>query len=387
MSSTSLNPASGTERPRVLFVDDEPEIITSLSLHLRRYFQVAPATNYAEALRLVREEGPFAVILCDQQMPGMTGTQLLAKVRELAPDTVRVLLTGHADLEAAVEAINLGQIFRFLNKPSPPGAVIKALTDSADQYRLITAERVLLQETLHGSVKALIDVMSFTNPAVFGRAHRIRSVTLDLIGEDVPEGDRWSIEMAAMLSQIACATLPPETAEKLYYGSPMNTREKAMVERLPEVTEQLLGNIPRLEGVRAMLRYQHQPGPAQLATVPEPLRPGAKALHIAHDFDSLQGQGMPSGAALDLMISRNQYDSSLLQRLRQIRSGGADKEGMVEIPLFKVREGMVLAQDVRSGTGTLLIPRGYHVNAALCDRINNFPEAMQKAMVLVQVNA
>lgn len=385
MSSLSLNPASGTERPRVLFVDDEPEIISSLSLHLRRYFQIAPATNYIDALRLLNEEGPFAIILCDQQMPGMTGTQLLAKVRELAPDTVRVLLTGHADLEAAVEAINLGQIFRFLTKPSPPGAVIKALTDSAEQYRLVTAEHVLLRETLHGSIKALIDVMSLTNPVVFGKAHRIRSITLELLGDGVPEADRWSIEMAAMLSQIACATLPPETAEKLYYGSPMKASEKAMVERLPDVTEQLLGHIPRLEGVRAMLRYQYQPGMVQLAAVPESLRPGAKALHIALDFDHLQGQGMPPGAALELLTSRNHHDPAMLQRYRQNRSDNGEEDGIVELPLLKLRVGMVLAQDVRSSTGTLLIPRGYRVNAALCDRINNFPTAVQKAMVLAQV--
>lgn len=387
MSSASLNPSSLNDRPRVLFVDDEPELISSLSLHLRRYFQVTPATNPVEALRLVKEEGPFAVILCDQQMPGMTGTQLLAKVRELAPDTVRVLLTGHAELEAAVEAINLGQIFRFLNKPSPPGAVIKALTDSAEQYRLLTAERVLLRETLHGSIAALIDVMSLTNPVVFGKAHRIRTITLELIGDDVPEGDRWSIEMAAMLSQVACATLPPETAEKLYFGATMTASEKAMVERLPEVTEQLLGHIPRLEGVRTILRYQYQPGPAQLAAVPEALRPGAKALHIAVDFDNLQGQGTPPHAALDLMISRNQYDSAMLQRFRQSHQGSGEDQGIVEMPLLRMRVGMVLAQDVRNATGTLLIPRGYRVNAALCDRIANFPSAVQKSMVLVQVDA
>ncbi len=387
MSSSSLNPASGTERPRVLFVDDEPEVIASLSLHLRRYFHVSPASNYVEALRLLQEDGPFAVILCDQQMPGMTGTQLLAKARELAPDTVRVLLTGYADLEGAVEAINHGQIFRFLNKPSPPGAVVKALTDSVEQYRLITAERVLLQETLHGSIKALIDVMSLTNPVVFGKAHRIRTITLELIGDDVPGADRWSIEMAAMLSQIACATLPPETAEKLYYGSPMKASEKAMVERLPNVTEQLLGHIPRLEGVRAMLRYQYEPEPGQLATVPEGLRLGAKALYLALEFDRLQGQGMPPGAALDVLAGRNHHDPGLLQRFREKRGGGSEEDGIVEIPLLRLRVGMVLAQDVRSATGTLLIPRGYRANAALCDRINNFPDAVQKAMVLVQVDA
>lgn len=385
MSSSPQTLNGEPERPRILFIDDECEVLASLSLHLRRHFEVSTATNPLEALRILKEGGPFAAVLCDQQMPGMTGTQLLAKVRETEPDTIRILLTGHADLQLAVEAINMGQIFRFLTKPSPPGAIIKTLTDAVEHYRLLTAERVLLQQTLQGSIMALIDVMSLTNAVVFGKAHRIRTNTLELLGDDVPANDRWSIEMAAMLSQIGCATLPAETAEKMYYGAPMSAGEKAMVERLPAMTEQLLGHIPRLEGVRAILRYQFHSGAGELEEVPEALRPGARALHLALEFDKLEGQGIPAGAALDLLSSKNQFDPALLQRFRQARQTGEDEAGIVETPLQRLRPGMVLAQDVRSSTGTLLIPRGYRVNAALCDRISNFPSTVQKSTVRVQV--
>src|SRR5581483_749570 len=139
-------------------VDDEPAVLEGLMLHLRRRFAVCTAPSGAAGSEAVRGKGPFACVMSDMRMPGMSGAEFLKQVRYLAPDTVRVLLTGQADMSAAVSAVNEGQIFRFLTKPCPPPSLLGALEAAVGQHALITAERELLEQTLRGTVKMLGDV-------------------------------------------------------------------------------------------------------------------------------------------------------------------------------------------------------------------------------------
>ena len=102
---------------RILLVDDEPNVLHALTRQLRKRFDLRTAESGEAALRLLKTEGPFAVIVSDMRMPEMNGVELLATVKTLYPDTVRLMLTGNADQETAIEAVNSGQIFRFLTKP------------------------------------------------------------------------------------------------------------------------------------------------------------------------------------------------------------------------------------------------------------------------------
>jgi DNA-binding NtrC family response regulator len=101
---------------RILFVDDEERILRSLALQFRRHYEVLTESDPLRALRRLREEH-IHVLVSDQRMPQMSGAQLLAEAREIAPNTLRILLTGYSDLDAAVEALNNGGIFRYLTKP------------------------------------------------------------------------------------------------------------------------------------------------------------------------------------------------------------------------------------------------------------------------------
>lgn len=101
---------------RILFVDDEERILRSLAMQFRRQYQVLTESDPLRALQRLREE-PVHILVSDQRMPQMSGAQLLAQAREIAPDTLRILLTGYSDLDAAVDALNSGGIFRYLTKP------------------------------------------------------------------------------------------------------------------------------------------------------------------------------------------------------------------------------------------------------------------------------
>jgi DNA-binding NtrC family response regulator len=111
--------AQTSPRPRLLFVDDEQRVLNSMRIMFRRQFDLYLASHGAEALDIVKSKD-IDVIVADHRMPKMTGVEVLSKVRALSPRTVRILLTGYADLDAVEGSINEGQVFRFLTKPCAP---------------------------------------------------------------------------------------------------------------------------------------------------------------------------------------------------------------------------------------------------------------------------
>ena len=135
---------------RVLFVDDEPNVLDGIRRVIHKKFDVSTAVSGAEALRLLEAEPEFAVIVSDMRMPEMSGVELLAEVKRSRPDMVRIMLTGNQDQKTAIEAVNRGEVFKFLTKPCEAATLTAALELSLRQYQLLTAERELLTRTLAG---------------------------------------------------------------------------------------------------------------------------------------------------------------------------------------------------------------------------------------------
>ncbi len=377
-------------RERVLCVDDEPSVLKGLSLHLRRRYDVTIATSGTAGLEILGRDGTTAVVMSDMRMPGMDGSAFLSRARQLVPDAVRILLTGQADLDSAIAAVNEGQIFRFLTKPCPPPHLLAAVDAGAEQHRLITAERVLLEQTLHGSIKALTDVLALTNPVSFGRSTRIKQHVTDLAVK-LGIRERWQVEVAALLSQLGFVTLPPETLEKVYYAQALSEVEQQMVDNVPAVTEQLLGNIPRLDVVREILATYGRPYSRDLAADDHKKQPVERAAHIlrvAIDFDALEGQGNSRSLALDTMRGRSErYDPEVLAALSDVRGAGTAHDEVRELPLPALRVGMVFAEDVKMTSGLLLATRGYEVTAGFVERTRNFRSGTVKGCVRVIVRS
>jgi response regulator RpfG family c-di-GMP phosphodiesterase len=225
-------------------------------------------------------------------------------------------------MEAAISAVNEGNIFRFLTKPCPTSLLVKSLMACASQYLLQTSERVLLEQTLHGSIKALTDILALANPAAFGRATRVQQSVAELM-EHYNVGQRWPAEVAAMLSQIGYVILPPQTQEKLYAGEDLTSTELRMVARVPEIVEELFANIPRLELVREMLRLhtKHfaEGRPAGVTTMRAEIPWGARALKIAVDYDILKSANIAADDILIVMRRRTGwYDPGILEAFAEL---------------------------------------------------------------------
>ena len=362
-------------RPRILIVDDEALVLEALQRQLRTHFDVSVASEPKEAIKLVVSKEPYAVVVSDLRMPGMDGVALLYSIRRLSPDTVRVLLTGYADVEAAIAAVNEGNIFRFLSKPCAAGTLIRTLEACVEQYRLISTERVLLEQTLRGSLKTLTDILALVNPVAFGRVTRTRKLISELATLE-RVSDPSQAEIAAMLAQIGWATLPAETTSKLYHGAALSASEQAVVDNLPTVTEQLLANIPRLEPVREILHYQDKhydgQGPPHDRIRGDAIPWGARALKVVSDFDVLESRGYSVKAALDAMRARTGwYEPAMLKAMAKLQGDKPRGATIMHLPLHAVQPGMVFAEDVKTPSGLLLIARGQEVTPSLVERIKN----------------
>ena len=366
---------------KILFVDDEPNVLQSIQRQLHKRFPLQIAEGGEDALRILREEGPFAVIVSDMRMPRMTGVELLAQTKDLYPDMVRLMLTGNADQETAMEAVNTGQIFRFLTKPCPPAVFITSLALAVRQHRLITAEKELLQKTLRGSINVLSELLAVANPLAFSSGLRIRDYVAKLASiMELP--NLWQYEIAAVMSQIGCITLPGDVLNKIYAGQELNQDETHMYESHPMVGKSLLEKIPRLENITKMIELQQKRFDAYTKELAgsefEEILTGAQILKVAIDFDRQLFQGKGSSEIQEWMRKQhNCYNPQVLDALENIKVN--EREQLLHLNVEKIGVGMVAADDILAKNGVLVIPKGQVITWPLLQGLKNF--SMQVGIV------
>ena len=149
---------SESERPRILIVDDEEAILETMTFTFMDLYEVLTTSDPTQALEIMEENQPIAVVITDQRMPGMTGVELLSETYQRFPETVRIILTGFADAEATVKAINDGHIYGYVNKPWEPDE-LKAIVKRATELHLLTRENRSLVDELRYSNLFLAAVM------------------------------------------------------------------------------------------------------------------------------------------------------------------------------------------------------------------------------------
>ena len=365
---------------KILFVDDDINLLAAVERNLRTRFKLVTAAGAEAALAKMAAEGPFAVLVADMQMPGMNGVQLLAQAQKRYPETVRLMLTGNADQHTAVEAVNKGHIFQFLTKPCPPEMLTLALQAGIKQYRLITAERELLEKTLNGSVKMLSDVLSLVDPLSFGRGEMLCSYMRTYVNSLTLENP-WEFEIAAMLSQIGTVTVPPAIHEKSHAGEELTKVEQDILTRVPKSGADLLANIPRLETVARIVHYQqkHYDGSGFPVNVVrgEDIPIGARILKVLIDLLELEALKVPKDEALRLMQQRmGWYDPRVLDATFAcfdiyLPDISAKSQGQ-PVTAKDLQVGQIVLTDVRTVSGKTLIMARSRITPVLLARLANF---------------
>jgi ActR/RegA family two-component response regulator len=348
---------TGADKPRVLFVDDDANILSAYARTYRREFDLDTAEGPeagAEMLTRAHREGrEYAVIVSDMNMPGKNGAVFLSECRRLAPLSVRIMLTGNADQHTATDAINRGEVFRFLTKPCEKETFAGALQAGVRQHRLLTAERDLLQRTLKGSVKVLIDLLAAFAPAEHARATRLTGRARTL-AERAGLARAWEVELAAMLEPVGALTTPADLLARARAGQPLRAEERALVEQIPQTAAGLLANIPRLEGVAALLRAVGGEGGGDAETAA-----GAAILRALSRADGLESLGKTRDE-IAATLTREGFEADLIERVaRFVRTGGPATVQQVRVR--ELRIGDVLASDVKNTTGALLLKAGQEI--------------------------
>ncbi len=366
---------------KVLCVDDDANVLKAFRRNLRGRFDLETCSGGEEALALIGRQGPYAVVVADMRMPGMDGVQLLTRLRQEAPDTVRIMLTGNADQQTAVDAVNQGHVFRFLTKPCPPEELALALTAALREYRLTRAERELLEHTLSGSVKVLGDILALQDPTTFGQCQIVRERLRKFLRSFVA-GPAWPLEIAVMLYRIGLITIPPAVLHKARNGETLSGPEQDLMDEVPELGARLLQNIPRLESVAEIVRYQckHFDGTGhprdQVAGEEIPL--GARVLKVLADWVELESRSLPRALAVEeLRIRAGWYDPRVREAALAAFDVPAFGPDLAQRPgrMIKASElqlGQMLLANVETLDGMMIIAAGNVIYDTVLQKIRNF---------------
>ena len=185
---------------KILLVDDEPKVLAAIKRQLRKKFRFETALSGEEALKVIDEKGPFAVVVSDYKMPGMNGIDFLCKVKTVDPDTVRMMLTGSADMSTAIQAVNEGSIFQFHPKPCPAETLGQAIKSGIDKYRETTdsqTEMKKIKTSLEDASRIQQTLMPKSDPHVEGYDIAGQSIPCDETGGDYYDfitPDEWGQE-------------------------------------------------------------------------------------------------------------------------------------------------------------------------------------------------
>jgi len=364
---------------KVLLVDDETNVLQAYTRVLRRRFDLEVALGGAEALASLARSGPFAVIVSDMRMPGMDGVELLAQVRERFPDTTRIMLTGNADQGTAMAAVNLGAIFRFLTKPCDPETLAQALEAGIRQYELVTAEKQLLEQTLKGTLEVLVELLSILDPISFGRAQTMGELA-EGVARDLAMPTPWVLGIASILSQIGILTVPDALVTKLHTGGFLNSNEREIANRVPEIGSNLLKRIPRLEQVAEAIYYMNKNFngtgfPADTLKGPDiPL--GGRIIRVVADYlNLLATKGEPKLAIAEMEFRSSWYDLAVVRSLARVLKAmepvAAETE-LRDLGLKELRLGQLLAGDIETASGLLLVPAGTRLGLTHLEKLRNF---------------
>ena len=359
---------------KVLFVDDEPVLLQGYQRLLHKEFQVSTAVGGEAALTMLQHLGPFGVVLSDMRMPGMNGIEFLLKVKTVAPYTVRIMVTGVAELQTAIDAINEGSIFRFLSKPSKKEVLVKALIDSLAQHRLLCAEKELLEKTLRSTVYVLTEVLSVVSPSAFSRAMRVRRYVQHVVTR-LELTNPWKFEVAALLSQLGCVTLVPDTIDSVYAGRELSPEEQAQYVNHPKVTRDLLKNIPRMEPIAWMIAHQNEELPSDVELNQRDLgemRLGAQIIRAALTFDALlRRRHSRVEAAHYLTKTCAGLDPKIVEAMVELEPETSSTR-LRTVHIDALVNGMTLDQDVRTETGVLVAAKGQEITPPLLLKLRSF---------------
>lgn len=370
---------------KVLFVDDSMKLLSAIKRRLRRDLDLTLAEGGHEALDILQKDGPFAVVVTDQNMPGMDGITLLKKVGRISPQTIRIMLTGQTDQETTLEAINDSHIFALLNKPCTPEDLLDVVQKGLDAFDDQSSERNLMEQTLAGTIKLLLDIVglqstSLTHVPSYARQWARR------LADGLEDIKAWELELALMLAPLGRTTLPPDIQAKISAGqTDFDPSEQALIDQCPKAARDLLAHIPHLDAVAEALYYQNTgfdgvgfPGDGKKGRDLSDLSRLVFLLNrLIEACENQHGPASLMKAFSTLTRNSHQFDPDLFEQCKTILLDAekTDSEDTVltaiEVGVTDLMDGDLLNTDIRTVHDSLVVKRGIVVTPPLIQKIIN----------------
>jgi response regulator RpfG family c-di-GMP phosphodiesterase len=398
---------------RILVVDDEEIVRIALRETLRRErYGVTACSSPEEGLEVLKTEA-FSVIISDYQMPGMTGLDFLAHAKQLQPDATRILITAVLSLDTVIEAINKGEIYRFVVKPWIREELLATVRNAIQRHDLIVRNTVLqattlamndqlvslnkrlesrvsaeadhrqrlsemnqaLQLNLHHSVQLCLKVLQSFYPTLGTQARRVLGLCramADLL--KLSETDRQTLELAAWLHDIGLVGASRGLIRKwMQHPETLSPAEQAIIEQHPILGEELVDFAANLKHVGRVIRGHHEQFdgrgyPDRLAGKEIPWLARILAVAVAY-----AEQQSPHAVAVEMLTlgSGWRFDPEAVQVLLRALPHASLPRQEREITLSELKPGMTLAAGVKTQTGMLLVPEGQVLSEAQVEAIHN----------------
>lgn len=233
-------------RSAVLLVDDDQNLLDSMKRQFHGLYDLLVAKNAREALTVIQDRPDIAVIVSDLRMPGENGIQLMASARDILPDAPRIMLTGHADLQNALEAINSGQVFRFLTKPCPIPDLTRAIDAGLAQHKLLRDQKELwrlkhVKEAMEHIILGFSSLVESRDPYTAGHQFRVTDLALAIASRLGLDQDRLTgLKMGALVHDIGKIYVPAKFLNK---SGPLSDLEFAIIKQHPLVGQDILKSV------------------------------------------------------------------------------------------------------------------------------------------------
>ncbi|WP_281926286.1 HD domain-containing phosphohydrolase [Roseibium album] len=366
----------------------DPIVVVDPDIAVRKAFQRLFGDHYKvncfsdseEALQFLKQNTNTAVIFSCFNLPGRGGTAFLRASEMIVPQAARLMLTRETSAEAVKKTLNEGRAFMFLEKPCRPEDLANALETALAYHRQQAKDRAMLERTLAGSVKLLIDMLGLFHPEAFRRTATVRKQALRL-AKEIGIRKTWELEMAVMLSPLGEALLPKQILARYRAARSLTEQERDVLDRSPGQTRELLQNIPQLEKVSELLflsarGFDGSGFPKDGPTGSE-IPKISRILKLLTDLWYASPEHGPDVAAFEaLMIKKSKYDPELLEAARKVLLDDVaeDRKGQIsECYIRSLRPGDILIDDVLAeNSHELVLSRNHTLTPTTIRRLEHF---------------
>ncbi|MCX2724067.1 HD domain-containing phosphohydrolase [Roseibium salinum] len=364
----------------IVVADPDPNVQSGFQRLFGERFDIACFSDSDEALAYLRQNHGVAVIFSCYNLPGCGGAAFFRVAETILPQAARVMLTREKSIEAVKRALNEGHAFLFLEKPCQPNDLTAAMEAALNHHRQQAKDRALLERTVAGSVKLLIDMMVLFHPEAFRRTGTVRKQALKL-ARRLGMKKTWELEMAVMLSPLGEALLPKQILARYRAARSLTEQERDILNRSPAQTRELLKNIPQLERVSEYLYLSARgfdgSGFPKDGPRGKDIPMVARIIKLLTDLWHASPEGGPDAAAFEaLTINKRKYDPMLLEIAREALMDDipeGKKKLIAQCHIRSLQPGDVLVDDVLTeNSHELVLSRGHPLTPTTIRRLEHF---------------